>query len=76
LDFDWIEEFKKLPEAIVTYEIEPMGEVVRLAMTESLPNSGLHARRRTAQLASHSLRFELAPRNRTRPKNSGTATAK
>jgi uncharacterized protein YndB with AHSA1/START domain len=33
----WIEELKKLPEAIVTYEIEPMGEVVRLTMTESHP---------------------------------------
>jgi len=36
-NIDWIEELKKLPEAIVTYEIEPMGEVVRLTMTESHP---------------------------------------
>jgi uncharacterized protein YndB with AHSA1/START domain len=33
----WIEELKTLPEAIVTYEIEPMGEVVRLTTTESHP---------------------------------------
>ncbi|MFZ0496838.1 MAG: SRPBCC domain-containing protein [Methylocella sp.] len=33
----WIEKLKKPPEAIVTYEIEPMGEVVRLTMTESHP---------------------------------------
>lgn len=37
----WIVEsvvaFKNLPEAIVTYEIEPTGEVIRLTMTESHP---------------------------------------
>jgi uncharacterized protein YndB with AHSA1/START domain len=32
-----VEAFKNLPEAIVTYEIEPMGEVIRLTMTESHP---------------------------------------
>jgi uncharacterized protein YndB with AHSA1/START domain len=36
-NIDWIEEPKTLPEAIVTFEIEPMGGVVRLAMTESPP---------------------------------------
>ena len=36
-NIDWIEELKKLPEAIVAYEIEPMGEVVRLTMTGSHP---------------------------------------
>jgi len=32
---DWIAE--KLPEAVVTYEIEPVGGVVRLTMTEAHP---------------------------------------
>jgi hypothetical protein len=36
-NIDGIEELKKLPEAIVTYEIEPEGELVRLTMTESHP---------------------------------------
>jgi uncharacterized protein YndB with AHSA1/START domain len=29
------EEFRELPESLVTYEIEPMGESVKLTMTES-----------------------------------------
>ncbi len=32
---DWIEEFRELPESLVTYDIEPMGESVKLTMTES-----------------------------------------
>jgi uncharacterized protein YndB with AHSA1/START domain len=32
---EWPEEFRKLPECIVTYEIAPAGETVRLTMTES-----------------------------------------
>ncbi len=45
-NIDWIEELKKLPEAMVAFEIEPMGEVVRLTMTESHDaNSGLYAGR-------------------------------
>jgi uncharacterized protein YndB with AHSA1/START domain len=32
---DWIEEMRHLPECIVTYEIEPFGEAVRLTMTEA-----------------------------------------
>jgi uncharacterized protein YndB with AHSA1/START domain len=36
-NIDGIEELKKLPEAMVACEIEPMGEVVRLTMTESHP---------------------------------------
>ena len=35
---DWHEDFRKPPEAVVTYEIEPVGEVaVRLIMTEAHP---------------------------------------
>jgi uncharacterized protein YndB with AHSA1/START domain len=30
-----MEEFRELPESLVTYEIEPMGESVKLTMTES-----------------------------------------
>jgi uncharacterized protein YndB with AHSA1/START domain len=34
----WIEELKNLPESIVTYDIEPLGDgVVRLTMTEAHP---------------------------------------
>jgi uncharacterized protein YndB with AHSA1/START domain len=32
---EWPEEFRKLPECLVTYEIAPAGEAVRLTMTES-----------------------------------------
>jgi uncharacterized protein YndB with AHSA1/START domain len=32
---EWPEEFRKLPECVVTYEIAPAGEAVRLTMTES-----------------------------------------
>jgi uncharacterized protein YndB with AHSA1/START domain len=31
----WIEDMRKLPECLVTYEIEPLGEAVRLTMSES-----------------------------------------
>ena len=31
----WIEEMRKLPECLVTYQIDDLGEVVRLTMTES-----------------------------------------
>ena len=35
---DWNEELRKLPEAVVSYEIEPIAEgVVRLTMTEAHP---------------------------------------
>ena len=34
---EWVEEFRDLPEAIVTYDIEKVGEAVRLTMTESHP---------------------------------------
>lgn len=33
----WIEEYRLLPEAIVTFQIDPAGELVRLTMTESHP---------------------------------------
>lgn len=33
----WIEEYRLLPEAIVTFQIDPVGELVRLTMTESHP---------------------------------------
>jgi uncharacterized protein YndB with AHSA1/START domain len=32
---EWPEEFRKLPECLVTYEIAPAGDAVRLTMTES-----------------------------------------
>jgi uncharacterized protein YndB with AHSA1/START domain len=32
---EWPEEFRKLPECVVTYEIAQVGEAVRLTMTES-----------------------------------------
>jgi uncharacterized protein YndB with AHSA1/START domain len=31
---EWLEEARALPETIVTYEIDPLGNVVRLTMTE------------------------------------------
>jgi uncharacterized protein YndB with AHSA1/START domain len=31
---EWLEEYRKLPEAIVTFDIEPVGEVVRLTVTQ------------------------------------------
>ena len=31
---EWLEEFRKLPEAIVTFDVEPMGAVVRLTVTQ------------------------------------------
>jgi uncharacterized protein YndB with AHSA1/START domain len=31
---EWLEEFRRLPEAIVTYEIEPLGDLVRLKVSE------------------------------------------
>jgi uncharacterized protein YndB with AHSA1/START domain len=32
---EWPEDFRKLPECVVTYEIAPAGDAVRLTMTES-----------------------------------------
>ena len=32
---EWPEEFRKLPECLVSYEIAPAGDAVRLTMTES-----------------------------------------
>ena len=34
---EWIEELRHLPEAIVTYQLDALGKVVRLTMTESHP---------------------------------------
>lgn len=31
---EWLEEFRKLPEAIVTFDIDPAGEAVRLTVTQ------------------------------------------
>jgi len=31
---EWLEEFRKLPEAVVTFDIEPLGEAVRLTVTQ------------------------------------------
>ena len=35
---EWLEEFRHLPESIVTFDIEPIGDTVRLTMTESHPH--------------------------------------
>jgi uncharacterized protein YndB with AHSA1/START domain len=32
---EWLEEFRQLPEGLVTYQLDPLGDVVRLTMTES-----------------------------------------
>ena len=34
---EWVEELRHLPESIITYQLDPLGEVVRLTMTESHP---------------------------------------
>ena len=34
---EWVEEMRHLPESIITYRLDPLGEVVRLTMTESHP---------------------------------------
>ncbi len=34
---EWIEEFRHLPEAHVTFQLDPLADVVRLTMTESHP---------------------------------------
>ncbi len=33
----WLDEYRGLPEAIVTFRIEPLGDMVRLTMTEHHP---------------------------------------
>lgn len=33
----WLDEYRGLPEAIVTFQIDPLGDVVRLTMTEAHP---------------------------------------
>ncbi len=35
----WLDEYRGLPEAIVTFQIDPLGDVVRLTMTESHPTA-------------------------------------
>src|SRR4051812_45430161 len=35
---EWIEEMRRLPECIVSFDIESLGDVVRLTMTESHPH--------------------------------------
>jgi uncharacterized protein YndB with AHSA1/START domain len=34
---EWLEELRNLPDSIVTFQIDPLGGVVRLTMTESHP---------------------------------------
>ena len=34
---EWVEEMRHLPDCIVTYQLDPLGEVTRLTMTESHP---------------------------------------
>ena len=33
----WLDEYRGLPEAIVTFQIDPLGEMIRLTMTEGHP---------------------------------------
>jgi len=33
----WLDEYRGLPEAIVTFQIDPLGDIVRLTMTEAHP---------------------------------------
>jgi Activator of Hsp90 ATPase homolog 1-like protein len=33
----WLEEYRALPEAIVSFDLEPVGEMVKLTMTEDHP---------------------------------------
>jgi uncharacterized protein YndB with AHSA1/START domain len=35
----WLEEFRHLPECIVTFDLEPAGEMVKLTMTEEHPTA-------------------------------------
>jgi uncharacterized protein YndB with AHSA1/START domain len=34
---EWLEEFRKLPEAVVTFDIEPVGEAMRLTVSQFHP---------------------------------------
>lgn len=34
---EWLEEYRKLPEAIITFDIEPAGEAVRLTVSQINP---------------------------------------
>lgn len=36
---EWLEEYRKLPEAMVTFDIEPVGEVVRLSVSQIHPQA-------------------------------------
>jgi uncharacterized protein YndB with AHSA1/START domain len=35
---EWMEELRRLPEAVVTFQIEPLGDVVRLTVSEFHPH--------------------------------------
>lgn len=34
---EWHEDYRRLPEAIVTFQLDPLGDMVRLTMTQSHP---------------------------------------
>lgn len=61
-----MKEFAELPECLITYDIEPAGESVRLTMIESHswdpPRRSLE--RRTERLAENSVKLEDYARNR------------
>jgi uncharacterized protein YndB with AHSA1/START domain len=56
------EEFRELPESLVTYDIEPMGESVKLTVTEAFQWDvpGRDPRRRSPGLAVHPFRASKA----------------
>ena len=60
---EWIEELKKLPDALVTFQIDALGGVVRLTMTEShqiaLPDKMLEGGRRGWPIILSSLKSLL-----------------
>ncbi|MEI7684548.1 MAG: SRPBCC family protein [Planctomycetota bacterium] len=35
----WLDEYRGLPEAIVTFQIDPLGDIVRLTLTEAHPTA-------------------------------------
>ncbi len=63
---EWPEDFSKLPECLVTYEIAPAGEAVRLTMTESHSRKGARSDpfRRQDRLAGGAVRAEELAGNR------------
>jgi uncharacterized protein YndB with AHSA1/START domain len=66
---DWNEEFRELPESLVTYDIAPMGESVKLTVTEAFqweaPDTILAGGRQGWPLILSSLKSVLEPASRS-----------